>query len=59
MWVAIDCNMPLACGTYRSFFVDNRIISINAAVFAVSINHEKSVLEWLKGQLRTSAMRET
>jgi hypothetical protein len=58
VWLAIDCNTPLAYGTNRSFFLDKRIVSINAAVFAMSINHRKSMLEWLKGQLRTSAMKE-
>jgi len=58
LWVAIDCNMPLDYGTDRSFFLDDRIISINAAVFEMSIIHRETVLEWAKGQIRTSALRE-
>lgn len=56
--MAIDCNMPLAYGTDRSLLLDNRIIRINAAAFEMSISHRKTVSEWLKGQMRTSALRE-
>jgi hypothetical protein len=57
--VAVDYNMNLACGKDRSFFLDNRKISINAAAFEMSISHRKTVLEWLKGQMRISALRKS
>jgi hypothetical protein len=41
------------------FVLDNRIISIVAAAFEMSINHGKTVLKWVKGQLRTFALRKT
>jgi hypothetical protein len=41
------------------FVLDNRIISIDAAAFEMSISHRKTVLEWLKGQPRTFALRKT
>jgi len=56
--VAIDCKIPLAYGTDRLFFLDNGIIGINTAAFEMSIDHRKTVLEWLKSQMRTSALRE-
>lgn len=38
--------------------LENRIIRINAAAFEMRIIHRKTVLEWTKGQMRTSALRE-
>jgi hypothetical protein len=51
--------MPLANGADRSFFLDNRIVSSNATAFEKIINHRKNVLEWLQGDMRTSAFRDT